>query len=1127
MGIYNLKKGRMFMKKRILALILSFCLIFSTLAVGVSAADGSTDLSEFTVFVFDGDSVTVKKGTDTNYEILVLDSLGEETEADSETDADGNTVYSVPDASDGQILVSVKKKGGNYVFEGNGNGCITVAKSAAETNLYLNGITLDADFTSAIAVGKSSASTVTISAVDSTVNTLSDSAYNNDDVYADNASAENAVLKFKADTDVVIAGSGVINIEANGKNAIKSNGLLTINDAVLNIDALDNGISSESELIINSGKITIETAEGDGIKACADDSAAGDITINGGDIEINAYADGIQATMNLTITGGTFDITTYGGYDAVYDGDDDSYPSAKGLKASGSYTVTADDGTESEVDATGCQLVISGGTFNLNCADDAIHSDGDAYITGGTYVISTGDDAIHSEYILTLGAENGNDSDLKVTIENSYEGIEGATISIYSGTYKIFSSDDCINAANADLTGYAFTMDIYGGNIYASTTEGDCFDSNGNLTIYGGTVVALAGINTSDNEALDSDGTMTIKGGSVFTVQSSSNSMTRYYSEQAYAAWTSAGTVTASTGSTSSSIGGSIGNRPGMGGGSSGSFISDKSVITITDSSSNVIFSVVVDWQGEWSNKKMSYAVYSSDALTSGAKYTIAVSSYVATASVTLSDEEIEFSGENTTYQLTAVVSPTNASDRTLVWASSDDSVVTVDDNGLVKCVGEGTAVITVTTVDGYSDTCQVTVSHECSSLQLEVVEGKDADCYNDGNITYYKCSCGKLYSDSEAKTEISLDDVIINASAHPQESLAYTEAKAATHTEDGNTEYWTCTLCGNNFADEACTEQVSDVVIPAAGHDDANTLDWTKEDENHSKVCSCGEVLASEAHDFNWIIDTASTCTAEGVQHEECEICGFVRNENTPVEKASHSPEKVEGTDATCTEDGNTDYWKCSVCEKIYADESCALEIAEEDVLIPNEGHDYVPVVTEPTTESYGYTTYTCSVCGDYYTSDYVDPIEPVKTVTVSGTVTSFISETDEVAITLRATSSDEILYQTVTVGTEGAYVLENVAAGEYILEVSKKNHVNREYEVTVSEDAVTMDLKICSVGDVNGDGKVNSIDVALANAHAKGVTVIEGYQLLCADVTGDSKVNSIDVARINAHAKGVSLLW
>ena len=79
----------------------------------------------------------------------------------------------------------------------------------------------------------------------------------------------------------------------------------------------------------------------------------------------------------------------------------------------------------------------------------------------------------------------------------------------------------------------------------------------------------------------------------------------------------------------------------------------------------------------------------------------------------------------------------------------------------------------------------------------------------------------------------------------------------------------------------------------------------------------------------------------------------------------------------------------------------------------------------------------------------------------------------------------------------------------------------------MTVGEDVVTQDAKIHLFGDINGDGKLNSIDVARANANVRGVSALTGYELACADANGDGKANSIDVARMNAHVRGTTALW
>ena len=72
----------------------------------------------------------------------------------------------------------------------------------------------------------------------------------------------------------------------------------------------------------------------------------------------------------------------------------------------------------------------------------------------------------------------------------------------------------------------------------------------------------------------------------------------------------------------------------------------------------------------------------------------------------------------DSTKQLTATVYPYNALNKNVSWSSSDTSVATVDSKGLVTCVAEGIATITVTTEDGsYTATSIITVSNPTSVL--------------------------------------------------------------------------------------------------------------------------------------------------------------------------------------------------------------------------------------------------------------------------------------------------------------------------------------------------------------------------------------------------------------------------
>ena len=144
-----------------------------------------------------------------------------------------------------------------------------------------------------------------------------------------------------------------------------------------------------------------------------------------------------------------------------------------------------------------------------------------------------------------------------------------------------------------------------------------------------------------------------------------------------------------------------------------------------------------------------------------------------------------------------------------------------------------------------------------------------------------------------------------------------------------------------------------------------------------------------------------------------------------------------------------------------------------------------------------------------------------------VSGTATSFNSDTDDVTIQLILKGYSEAAYETTVKGNTASYSIANVAPGTYTMKVMKNNHVTREYEVTVEGGDVVQDVKIHLKGDVTGDGKVNTFDIVKMNLHAKKKTELTGYELLCGDITGDGKVNTFDIVKANLHAKKKTLLW
>lgn len=518
----------------------------------------------YTTFEFSDDTLTVYSGSCSTYEILGINTAAEEYTPESSFDEDGNVTYSNTDTY--SIDVEIKKKGGSFVFYGESDDmCIAVKKEATgAANLMFAGLELSSAFTSPLTIKKNSTSSVTLNILDGFENTLSDVAFNNADIYGDTTDggdgtnvnyAESAVIKAKASAQLTICGGGTLNLNCNSKNAIKVGeyGSLTIEDVTLNVNSVSHGISSDNTITINSGNINV-TATEDGIRTNPDavDSTVGTsalININGGNITIQSGSDAIQSAQDITITGGNFNITTGAGYnDSSFDSDT---MSCKGIKASFS---TDEDADTSEATNT---IAISGGTFNLNCADDAIHSDAYANITGGVFNIQTGDDGMHADTTLNIGYEDADNCDTIINVVTSYEGLEAGTVNIYSGNISVVASDDGVNAAggsdssdnpggggfnpgggggfnpggggsipgsqggsSSTTTTSDYAINIYGGDIYVNV-DGDGLDSNGALTLNGGYIVVFGQAAGGDNEPLDSDGTLSINGATVFAAGSS------------------------------------------------------------------------------------------------------------------------------------------------------------------------------------------------------------------------------------------------------------------------------------------------------------------------------------------------------------------------------------------------------------------------------------------------------------------------------------------------------------------------------------------------------------------------------------------------------------------------------
>ena len=143
----------------------------------------------------------------------------------------------------------------------------------------------------------------------------------------------------------------------------------------------------------------------------------------------------------------------------------------------------------------------------------------------------------------------------------------------------------------------------------------------------------------------------------------------------------------------------------------------------------------------------------------------------------------------------------------------------------------------------------------------------------------------------------------------------------------------------------------------------------------------------------------------------------------------------------------------------------------------------------------------------------------------TLSGTVKSFNSTTDPVTVQLFKSGSSSAAYITTVKGNSASYTISGITPGNYTMKVSKKNHVTREYTITVGTQAVTQNAQIHLKGDINGDGKISAADKKLIYKHISGSDLLTGYLFDVANVNGDSKISAADKKIIYKHISGEKL--
>lgn len=446
------------------------------------------------------------------------------------------------------------------------DGMIVVnASDSAKIQLVLDGASIHSETSAALHVAE--ADKVFVTLADGTENALS-----NGGTFTaiDSSNIDGALFSRQ---DLTLNGGGSLSVASPAGHGIVCKDDLAVTGGSFAITAASHGLDANDSIrITGSASLSIEAGK-DGLHAeNDDDESLGFVYISGGALDIAAEGDGISAGAYLQISDGTFQIAAGGG---------ENGDSMKGLKAESGLTV-------------------SGGSFAIDSADDAVHSNTSLSIHGGSFDVASGDDAFHADETLTVTGG-------VIRIRESYEGLEALRVEIQGGEISLVAEDDGLNAAGGnDSSGMTGGRDgrfgggwgggssssdgaiVISGGTLSIQAFGDGIDANGSIEITGGTIT-ISGPAQGDTATLDYDTTATITGGTFFGTGASG--MARSFSD-----------------STQGILFVNVGDQAA------------GTSVSISDASGNVLISVAPELS-------FSVVIFSSPDVASGEAYTVAVGS--------------------------------------------------------------------------------------------------------------------------------------------------------------------------------------------------------------------------------------------------------------------------------------------------------------------------------------------------------------------------------------------------------------------------------------------------------------------------------------------------------------------